>query len=139
MLYTVIGSLFLIIFGLEIAYNYLWVGPDEGWSETEPLVGHPVRYNISGHIIPVTEMNEYSDDGILPAKHDLDQYEHVILLNSSIRRAVIFMAFINVGKQRQRQLIRQFLTKMNHFSCCDCLGLVDRVAFETDPKGGDKH
>lgn len=52
MLYTTLGTLFIIIFGAEIGYNVL-LGDSEGWSETEPLEGHPIRFNLSGHIIPV--------------------------------------------------------------------------------------
>lgn len=55
MLYTVIGSLFLIIFGIEIAYNIIWVNDDEGWIETEPLEGHPITYNLTGHIVPIVK------------------------------------------------------------------------------------
>lgn len=119
MLYTTIGSLFLILFGAEIAYHLVWLGPDDGWVEAEPLLGHPVAYNLTGHIIPMvskfikhahykkvkksdlnfsphqTEMNEYNDI-VLPAKHDLEPEES----NSegiTKKRALIFMAFINVG------------------------------------------
>lgn len=53
MMYTVIGSLFLIIFGIEIAYNLLWLADDEEWTETEPLKGHPITYNQTGHIVPI--------------------------------------------------------------------------------------
>lgn len=52
MLYTVLGSLFLICFGFEIAYNVLWLS-DDAWTENEPLEGHPVTYNLSGHIVPI--------------------------------------------------------------------------------------
>lgn len=53
MLYTAIGCLFLILFGLEIAYHMVWLGPEEGWTEVEPLQGHPVAYNLTGHIVPM--------------------------------------------------------------------------------------
>lgn len=53
MLYTALGTLFILLFGIEIGYNALWLGDGEGWSETEPLEGHPIRFNLSGHIIPV--------------------------------------------------------------------------------------
>lgn len=53
MFYTVLGTLFLIIFGIEIGINALFLGDGEGWLETEPLEGHPIRFNLSGHIIPV--------------------------------------------------------------------------------------
>lgn len=53
MLYTSIGVLFIIVFGFELGYNVLIVGDGEGWNEIEPLHGHPVRFNLSGHIIPV--------------------------------------------------------------------------------------
>lgn len=52
MLYTVMGCLFLIIFGFEIAYNVIWLN-DEEWTETEPLVGNVVTYNLTGHIVPI--------------------------------------------------------------------------------------
>lgn len=52
MLYTVIGSFFLVLFGMEIAYNFVWLSEGEGWTEIEPLEGHPVMYNLTGHIIP---------------------------------------------------------------------------------------
>lgn len=52
MVYTVIGSLFLIIFGFEIAYNIVWLH-DEEWTETEPLIGNVVTYNLTGHIVPI--------------------------------------------------------------------------------------
>lgn len=55
MLYTTIGSLFIIIFGIEIGYNALWLGDGEGWHETEPLKGHPIKFNLSGHIIPMVK------------------------------------------------------------------------------------
>lgn len=48
MVYTVIGSLFLIVFGVEIAYNYVWLD-----LEDPPLEGHPVTFNSTGHMIPV--------------------------------------------------------------------------------------
>lgn len=53
MMYTVVGSLFLICFGVEIAYNVIWLSDEDEWTETEPLEGHPVTYNITGHIIPI--------------------------------------------------------------------------------------
>lgn len=53
MLYTAVGSLFLIIFGFEIAYSVLWLNEDDEWTETEPLEGHPITYNLTGHIVPI--------------------------------------------------------------------------------------
>lgn len=52
MFYTTIGCLFLIVFGFEIGYNYLWLDHGDHWTETEPLEGEPVKLNLSGHIIP---------------------------------------------------------------------------------------
>lgn len=55
MLYTVIGSLFLILFGVGIAYDLLWMEDDE-WIEDERLEGHPIMYNLTGHIVPVVSL-----------------------------------------------------------------------------------
>lgn len=52
MLYTSVGVLFIICFGFELGWNVLF-GDGAGWNEVEPLHGHPVRFNLSGHIIPV--------------------------------------------------------------------------------------
>lgn len=57
MMYTVLGSLFLIVFGVELAYTVLWIGEDEDWIESEPLEGHPITYNLTGHIVPVVSVN----------------------------------------------------------------------------------
>lgn len=69
MLYTVVGSLFLILFGLEIAYNVLWLG-DEEWTETEPLEGHPITYNLTGHIVPIVSYRFFS----LPIYYFMSDY-----------------------------------------------------------------
>lgn len=41
-------------------------------------------------------MNQYSDDGILPGKHNLESKE-VVLENKLHHRALSFMALMNVG------------------------------------------
>lgn len=50
MLYTVVGSLFIIILGLGVAYELLWLEDDD---ETERPEGHPITYNSTGHIVAV--------------------------------------------------------------------------------------
>lgn len=60
MLYTVSGSLFLILFGLPLAYDVLWIGQDESWAETEPLVGHSIKINLTGHIIPILQVRKFN-------------------------------------------------------------------------------
>uniref|UniRef100_A0A1A9VAV3 Palmitoyltransferase n=1 Tax=Glossina austeni TaxID=7395 RepID=A0A1A9VAV3_GLOAU len=101
MLYTTIGSLFLVVFGFEIGYRYLWLEHTDNWTELEPLEGHPVKINLSGHIIPVTHLNEYDEDILLPAQHDLPTPAYAVDANSPYvlarRRALWFMAFINLG------------------------------------------
>ena len=57
MVYTAIGTLFIITFGIEIGYSVLIVGEDLAWTETEPLKGHPVKFNLSGHIIAVVSIH----------------------------------------------------------------------------------
>ncbi|KNC33173.1 hypothetical protein FF38_03639 [Lucilia cuprina] len=99
MFYTTIGCLFLILFGFEIGYNYLWLDHGEHWTETEPLEGEPVKLNLSGHIIPDSHLHEYDDDVLLPAQHNLPTPAHVIMNGNGIynigkRRALWFMAII---------------------------------------------
>jgi len=93
MVYTVIGVIFIIFFGIGIGYEVLWLGDGGGWQEFEELRGSPVRMNLSGHIIPVTEL-EYSELGIAPAKHDLPVGE---LNDPTIYKCVVFMAVICVS------------------------------------------
>lgn len=124
MVYTVIGSLFLIIFGFELAYNIVWLH-DEEWTETEPLIGNVVTFNFTGHIVPIvrhyfapiqmieifliftitnqfllflqqSEMNEYQGVNIDPTEESLQQTKNDDRLFQ--RRAITFMGFINVGK-----------------------------------------
>lgn len=81
-----------MLFGIGIGYEVLWIGDGGGWQEVEELRGSPVKFNLSGHIIPVTEV-EYSDVGIAPAKHDLPVGE---LNDPVVYRCVAFMAVICV-------------------------------------------
>lgn len=94
MVYTVIGVLFVMLFGIDIGYQVLWLGDGGGWQEVEALQGSPVKFNLSGHIIPVTEV-EYSEIGIAPAKHDLPVGE---LNDPVVYRCVVFMAVISICK-----------------------------------------
>jgi palmitoyltransferase len=95
MIYTVIGVFFVMLFGIEIGYEVLWLGDGGGWQEIEKLQGSPVRFNLSGHVIPVTEV-EYSEIGIAPAEHDLPVGE---LNDPVIYKCVVFMAVTSVCKE----------------------------------------
>ena len=94
MVYTVTGVAFIMIFGIGIGYEVLWLGDGGGWQEVEELRGSPVKMNLSGHIIPVTEV-EYSETGIAPAKHDLPIGE---LNDPFVYKCVVFMAVICICK-----------------------------------------
>lgn len=94
MIYTVVGVFFVMLFGIGIGYEVLLVGDGGGWQESEELQGSPVRFNLSGHIIPVTEL-EYSEIGIAPAKHDLPIGE---LNDPVVYKCVAFMAAICICK-----------------------------------------
>ncbi|EDV53458.1 palmitoyltransferase ZDHHC16 [Drosophila erecta] len=98
MTYTTLGCLFLILFGLEIGHKYLWLDHGENWTEIEPLEGQPVKFNLSGHIIPVTHPHEY-DEFMLPAAvHNLPT--PIVDTDAALpgrRRALWFMAFTNVA------------------------------------------
>lgn len=96
MVYTVIGVVFVSLFGIGIGYQVLWIGDGGGWQEvpSEELRGSPVKFNLSGHIVPVTEV-EYSEIGIAPAKHDLPIGEPDDPL---VYRCIAFMAVISICK-----------------------------------------
>ncbi|XP_055381447.1 palmitoyltransferase ZDHHC16 [Condylostylus longicornis] len=96
MSYTTIGCLFIIIFGIQIGYEYLWLSNEESWEETEPLIGHPVKFNLTGHVIPITDVLNYEDLGIEPKKHDLPIPVEGTR-TSSEKRAITFMAFVCVA------------------------------------------
>ncbi|XP_016989803.2 palmitoyltransferase ZDHHC16 [Drosophila rhopaloa] len=98
MMYTTLGCLFLILFGLEIGHKYLWLDHGEAWTEIEPLEGQPVKYNLSGHIIPVTHPHEYDEFMLPPAVHNLPTpIVDTDGPSTGRRRAVWFMAFTNVS------------------------------------------
>lgn len=89
-----LGVTFVMMFGIGIGYEVLWLGDGGGWQESEELQGSPIKYNLSGHIILVTEV-EYSDLGIAPAKHDLPVGE---LNDPIIYKCIVFMAVICICK-----------------------------------------
>lgn len=101
MVYTLIGVIFIISAGVDIGYVVLWIGDTSAIpSDNEPtLIGHPVRVNNSGGFVPVV-VPEY-DTFILPREHDLPvpdiTFAQKISANPAMRRAVIFMALINVA------------------------------------------
>lgn len=91
MAYTVAGVIFIITFGIGIGYDVLWLG-DYAWEEEEPLEGALVRYNSSGHLIPVTEV-DYDHLGISPVSHHLPISE---IKDLNTYRIVVYMAVIVV-------------------------------------------
>lgn len=97
MVFTTIGCLFIILFGIEIGIKAIFLNDGESWVETEPLEGSPVKYNLTGHIIPVTVINEYDElNGISPAKHNLPVPQD-LESDAMKRKVIIFMAFLNVA------------------------------------------
>lgn len=58
MVYTIVGCFFLAAFGLDIFFKIYWL-EQENWTESEPLEGQPVKFNLSGHIIPVVRVQVY--------------------------------------------------------------------------------
>lgn len=102
MAYTVIGVIFIITFGIEIGYDVLWLGDGGGWEEKEheKPQGSLVRYNLTGHLIPITEV-DYEALGISPASHNLPVSE---LSDLNIYHACCYVAVIIVGKQLKNYL-----------------------------------
>jgi hypothetical protein len=93
MAYIVAGVIFIMTFGIGIGYDVLWLG-DVAWEETEALAGGLIRYNLSGHLIVVTEA-DYESIGASPASHNLPISE---LKDPNTYNAVVFLAVIVVCK-----------------------------------------
>lgn len=51
MAYMVVGVLFVIMFGIDIGYTALWAAAED--LDEPELIGHPVKFNKSGALIPV--------------------------------------------------------------------------------------
>ncbi|XP_018330340.1 palmitoyltransferase ZDHHC16 isoform X2 [Agrilus planipennis] len=88
MVYMILGVFFIIVCGFELAYAVIWLDFEDG--EEPELEGHPVKYNRTGALIPVTDflyLNVASEDYSAQSG------------NSSPwrRRAIIYMALINSG------------------------------------------
>ncbi|XP_046623458.1 palmitoyltransferase ZDHHC16B isoform X1 [Neodiprion virginianus] len=87
MVFTVVGILFIMIFGVEIAYQ-------EFFPEQDPdLEGHPVRINNS-LIIPVTESLEHL------SQEELDEIARqaaITQMKDWKRKAIIYAAMISLG------------------------------------------
>ncbi|CAK1554109.1 unnamed protein product [Leptosia nina] len=96
MAYMVAGVTFVIVFGLDIGYQVLWVYEDTTPIKDEPdLIGHPLRLNKSGVLVPVKDIPEY--DAInFPREHILPTPEiteaQLISADPWKRKAVVFMA-----------------------------------------------
>ncbi|KAF5281649.1 hypothetical protein FQA39_LY17747 [Lamprigera yunnana] len=89
--YVVIGVLFLIVFGFDIAYTTVWLASED--SDDPELEGHPVKFNKSGAMIPVTDIL-YLDASALV--HD-DINENFEAINPWKKSAITYMALICAG------------------------------------------
>ncbi|XP_066991490.2 palmitoyltransferase ZDHHC16A isoform X2 [Anabrus simplex] len=84
MVYMCFGVLFLMIFGVQLAYNEVWLA-----DEDDVLEGHPVRFNNS-ILIPMTEL--------MFGNETLDEETSVPSEGRTFRQScIIYMAFINFG------------------------------------------
>lgn len=54
MVYMVVGVLFVIIFGIDIGYTALWSAAED--IDEPELIGHPVKFNKTGALIPVVRI-----------------------------------------------------------------------------------
>uniref|UniRef100_A0A146M895 Palmitoyltransferase n=2 Tax=Lygus hesperus TaxID=30085 RepID=A0A146M895_LYGHE len=84
MVFISLSTLFIMIFGVEIAYKEVWL---QSYGEGD-IYGHPVRINDS-QIIPVPEWDNNTDTE-LPIEERHDD-------SAARRRAITFMAFICSG------------------------------------------
>lgn len=97
MAYMVAGVAFVIIAGLDLGYQVLWVNDTGGLTQENypDLIGHPVRMNQSGVLVPVQEIVEYDSENS-PREHDLPipiiTEAQRITAHPWKRKAVVFMA-----------------------------------------------
>ncbi|XP_048005288.1 palmitoyltransferase ZDHHC16 [Leguminivora glycinivorella] len=102
MAYMVAGVTFVIFAGIDIGYQVIWVNDTGGIiPHNDPdLVGHPVRMNQSGVLVPVKVIVEY-DSINSPREHELPvppiTETQRIAAHPWKRKAVIFMAFTCVS------------------------------------------
>lgn len=113
MVYTALGTLFVMTFGVSIAYESVFLSESNpvtsNWfssavhGDPDLLEGHPVQVNGTGHLIPVTDIVEYDDVlGPKAVQHDLPEPVLLTTPDDSNERAkhkaILFMALINVRK-----------------------------------------
>ncbi|XP_045509392.1 palmitoyltransferase ZDHHC16B [Colias croceus] len=97
MAYMVAGVTFVIVFGLDIGYVVIWINdPDAVTLKDEPeLIGHPLRLNQSGVLVPVKDILEYDSENS-PREHILPTplitEAQLISADPWKRKAVIFVA-----------------------------------------------
>ncbi|KAI5641367.1 DHHC palmitoyltransferase domain-containing protein [Phthorimaea operculella] len=97
MVYMVAGVSFLITAGCDIGYQVLWVNDTGGIipNNDPDLIGHPVRLNQTGALVPVIDVAEYDDENS-PREHVLPippiTEAQRITAHPWKRKAVAFMA-----------------------------------------------
>nr|CAI5847999.1 unnamed protein product [Callosobruchus analis] len=88
MVYTVLGVLFVIICGFDVAYTAILLTPAD--LDEPKLEGHSVKINRTGALIPVTDAPELDESLI-------DDEPVMEYITPWRRRAIIYMALINTG------------------------------------------
>ncbi|CAB3225255.1 unnamed protein product [Arctia plantaginis] len=97
MVYMVTGVTFLIIAGIDLGYQVLWINDTGGIipNNDPDLIGHPVRINQSGALVPVKDIVEY-DSVNFPREHNLPvppiTEAQRITAHPWKKKAVVFMA-----------------------------------------------
>ncbi|CAH0746029.1 unnamed protein product [Diatraea saccharalis] len=97
MVYMVVGVTFLIVAGFDIGFNVLWLNDTGGIipNNDPDLIGHPVRINKTGALVPIKVIVEY-DSINFPREHDLPippiTESQRICAHPWKRKAVFFMA-----------------------------------------------
>ncbi|PZC71465.1 hypothetical protein B5X24_HaOG213361 [Helicoverpa armigera] len=97
MVYMVMGVAFIITAGIDIGYKVIWLNDTGGIipNNDPDLIGHPVRLNQTGVLVPVKEIVEY-DSVNFPREHNLPvppiTEAQRIAAHPWKRKAVVFMA-----------------------------------------------
>ncbi|KAK9758838.1 DHHC palmitoyltransferase [Popillia japonica] len=107
MVYMVAGVLFLIVAGCELAYRDLWLAISE--DEDPELEGHPVKFNKTGAIIPVTDilyLDSVLEDNLNDSIEIVSPWRRGALTYMALLNCAVFIALSGLASWHSRLIGR---------------------------------